>query len=151
MLASALGNILIIDLICKNRNTDHEYEDSNGFNCLYYATYYGHIDIVRHLKEKWNVPYKPSKSGTTCLHVAVRRGHADLVEFFLDKLKESDKDKFAAMSQERLQFYNNSRRWEQAIDVDEQKKDDGVTAVFIAVKQKNLPILKILRKYGADF
>jgi len=91
MLASAIGNILIIDLICKNKEIEVETQDKNGYNCLYYATYYGRLKVVQHLKEKWCVPYKKSKNGTTCLHVAVRRGHTKLVHFFLKKMKESDR------------------------------------------------------------
>lgn len=78
--------------------------------------------------------------------MAVRRGHTKLVEFFLKKIKESDKEKIKDSSS-----YIARRKWEEKIDVDEQKNDDGMTAVFIAIKEKNLPILKILRKYGADF
>lgn len=53
MLACAIGNILIIDLILKNKEIEKELEDRNGFNCLYYATYYGRLRVVKHLKEKY--------------------------------------------------------------------------------------------------
>lgn len=93
MLACAIGNLLIIELILKNKLTKISEEDDKGFNCLYYATYYGHLDVVKHLKNL-DVPYKKSHNGTTCLHVAVRRNFPYLVEFFLKKLKNSDFDDF---------------------------------------------------------
>jgi hypothetical protein len=46
MLACAIGNLLIIELILKNKLTKPKEEDDKGFNCLYYATYYGHLDVV---------------------------------------------------------------------------------------------------------
>jgi len=52
MLACAIGNLLIIDLICKNNNINKKLKDINGYNCLYYATYYGRLKVVKHLKEK---------------------------------------------------------------------------------------------------
>lgn len=30
-------------------------------------------------------------------------------------------------------------------------QDNGLSAVFIAIKMKNMNILKVLRRYGADF
>lgn len=74
MLACAIGNLLIIELILKNKLTKPKEEDDKGFNCLYYATYYGHLNVVKHLKNI-DVPYKKSFNGTTCLHVAVRRNY----------------------------------------------------------------------------
>jgi len=58
--------------------------DSQGFNCLYYATYHGHLEIVKILKTL-HVPYQKDAKGTSCLHIAIMRGHYDIVEFFLKK------------------------------------------------------------------
>ena len=46
---------------------------------------------------------------------------------------------------------NKAVAWERQIDVDEQKGDDGITAVFYAIRFDNLGVLKQLRSYGADF
>ena len=46
---------------------------------------------------------------------------------------------------------NKAVAWEKQIDIDEQKGEDGVTAVFLAIRFDNLPVLKQLRMYGADF
>lgn len=43
------------------------------------------------------------------------------------------------------------KQWESVIEPDEQKNDGGMNSVFIAIKEKNLDMLKILRHYGADF
>ena len=93
LVTANLCSLLIIELILKNKLTKTAEVDAKGFNCLYYATYYGHLDVVQHLKNI-GVPYKKSDNGTTCLHVAVRRNFPKLVEFFLKKLKNSDFDTF---------------------------------------------------------
>ena len=56
--------------------------DSQGFNCLYYAVYHGHIQIVNVLK-KVQINYKKDAKDTSCLHIASMRGHAHIVEFLL--------------------------------------------------------------------
>jgi len=56
--------------------------DSQGFNCLYYAVYHGHIDIVKLLKSV-AVPYQKDAKGTSVLHVAIMRGHDNIVNFLL--------------------------------------------------------------------
>lgn len=58
--------------------------DKQGFNCLYYAVYSGHLAVVNLLKKK-NVEYKKDAKGTTCLHIAIIRGHYELTDFFLRK------------------------------------------------------------------
>ena len=58
--------------------------DSQGFNCLYYATYHKNLSIVALLK-KYNVAYARDSKGTSCLHVAIQRGHQEIVEFLLNK------------------------------------------------------------------
>jgi ankyrin repeat protein len=58
--------------------------DSQGFNCLYYAVYHGHIKVVKMLK-KLNIEYQRDSKGTSCLHVALMKGHLDIVDFLLQK------------------------------------------------------------------
>ena len=58
--------------------------DIDGFNCLYYAVYYGHLEICELLKQH-KIEYARDHKGTTCLHVAVQRGFLDIVNFFCKK------------------------------------------------------------------
>ena len=58
--------------------------DTQGFNCLYYAVYHGHLEIVR-LFKKLDIKYQKDLKGTSCLHVAIMRGHLHIVEFLLKK------------------------------------------------------------------
>lgn len=58
--------------------------DSQGFNCLYYAVYHGHLEVVKLLK-KLDVKYQKDAKGTSVLHVAIMRGHLHIVEFLLKK------------------------------------------------------------------
>lgn len=154
MMACAIGNIQIIDLILMNKDVKADAVDKNGFNSLYYASYYGRTKVVNHIKMNHPaIKYERSHNGTTCLHVAVRRGHLKLAEFFLKKLQESEKDKQLKKlgGENPLKEWKRLRDWESAIDIDEQKNDGGMNALFIAIKEKNLDMLKLLRKYGADF
>mmetsp|Transcript_29770 Transcript_29770/g.40224 ORF Transcript_29770/g.40224 Transcript_29770/m.40224 type:complete len:92 (+) Transcript_29770:280-555(+) len=84
MLACSIGVVIVIDLLLKNPNIKKAQTDLEGYNCLYYATFYGHLPVVERLKEH-DVPYKPSKNGTTCLHVAVRKDFLRIAKFFLEK------------------------------------------------------------------
>jgi ankyrin repeat protein len=56
--------------------------DINGWNALYYATYYGHLSVVRLLKNR-QIPYAKDAKGTSCLHVACMKNHLSIVEFYL--------------------------------------------------------------------
>ena len=65
--------------------------DSQGFNCLYYAVYHGHLNIVKQLKSV-QIEYAVDEKGTTCLHVAIMRGHNRIVEFLLNKTPEYEEE-----------------------------------------------------------
>lgn len=67
------------------------HSDSQGFNCLYYAVYHGHLPIVSLLK-KIGVEYRKDSKGTSCLHIAIMRGHLSIVEFFLKRTPRSTVD-----------------------------------------------------------
>ena len=134
---------MVVEVLLKNPSCKRETVDRDGFNCLYYATYYGNLEIVKILKEI-EVPYIGSSNGTTPLHVAVRKNHFDLVHFFLSRTKEMEmqtsKKKSKTMGQDeiaQMNRFNRYRIWEQNIDVDEQKTKNGVSAAFIAVKNNN--------------
>ena len=71
--------------------------DSQEFNCLYYAVYHGHLDVVKMLKMV-GVEYKKDGKGTSCLHIAIMRGHFQIVEFFLRKTPKFDELAFSTKS-----------------------------------------------------
>lgn len=73
MLACAIGTYNIVKILLSSplRETINA-EDSQGFNCLYYAVYHGHLNIVKMLKD-CNISYKKDAKGTTCLHIAISR------------------------------------------------------------------------------
>ena len=62
--------------------------DTQGFNCLYYAVYHGHLEIVK-LFKKFDIKYQKDLKGTSCLHVAIMRGHLHIVEFLLSKTSKT--------------------------------------------------------------
>ena len=63
--------------------------DSQGFNCLYYAVYHGHNDVVKLLKSV-GIEYKKDSKGTSVLHVAIMRGHDHIVRFLLSRTQKID-------------------------------------------------------------
>ena len=83
MLACSFGNMIITQVIVKNKLTDLEIKDREGFNCLYYATFNNHAHIVAELG-KYRVAYMPSNQGTTCLHIAAQKNFIDIVKIFLN-------------------------------------------------------------------
>ena len=87
MLACANGNKMVVDLVMKNPSIQKGAFDRAGYNCLYYATYNGHLEVLKLLKDH-AVPYKMRNNSFTCLQVAVKKNFVDLVDFFLCKTDE---------------------------------------------------------------
>lgn len=154
-------------MILSAPGTDLQRADEQGFNCLYYATYYGHIEVLERLK-LLGVDYRKGHNGTSCLQVAVKKGHMHVIDFFLTrtdmrKAKEAmTRDKTLLRKQtvnvdpllggqDGGRLINKAVAWEKQVDIDEQKGEGGVTAVFLAIRFDNLPVLQQLRRYGADF
>ena len=142
-------------------------KDTQGFNCLYYAAYHGHLRIVQILK-KMNIDYAKDKKGTSCLHVAITRGHDAITEFLLRKTPRSelndlqnspnvspDRNKKAEGEDKKkslkINQLNKAMKWEQNVDCDEQRDNEGISGVFFAIRSGNMNCLTILKKYGADF
>ena len=73
-------DIIQILLECQIGDTLNQ-RDTQGFNCLYYATYYGHLDVVELLKSH-NVSYSKDNKGTSCLHIATQKGFHHIVRFY---------------------------------------------------------------------
>ena len=110
--------------------------DSQGFNCLYYAVYHGHIEIVKLLK-KLEITYQKDTKGTTCLHVAIMRGHLHIAEFLLKKTPKSavndlrnlpttgangkplTKEQQEKRQNKIIYATNRAIAWEQQVDIDE--------------------------------
>ena len=127
-----------MQVIIKNKLTDREITDAQGYNALYYGSFYGHSHIVCELGKK-DVPYIASNNGTTCLHVAAKRGNFDVCEVFLDYKTMFD--------------WKNNHPWDKQIDVNVRKKHKnklGATPAFLAAKNGHAEILKLLHEHGAE-
>ena len=74
----------IVNLMLSAPGSEIDRQDRQGYNCLYYATYYGHINILRRLKQQ-GIRYEKSYNGTTCLHIAAKRGLNLAIDFFLQR------------------------------------------------------------------
>ena len=138
MLACSFGNKIIMQVIIKNKMTDKEIIDKEGFNALYYATFYGHTHIVMELGKR-EVPYVESKGGTTCLHIAAKKGFLEVAEIFLNYKSKYD--------------WKINHPWDNKIDVNARKhhkKGLGVTPAFLAAKNGNVELFKLLHQEGAE-
>ena len=90
-LACSFGNKIITQIIMKNRMTDKEITDNQGWNALYYATYFGHLHLVEELGKR-EIPYGISRTGTTPMHIAAKKGFTDIVELFLSYKEKHEAD-----------------------------------------------------------
>ena len=85
-------------------------QDRQGYNCLYYATYYGHINVLKRLKQQ-GVRYEKSYNGTTCLHIAAKRGLNNVIDFFLsrtDVFKEKEAARTRSLARKSTMKENTS-------------------------------------------
>jgi ankyrin repeat protein len=137
MLACSFGNKIIMQVIIKNKMTEKDIRDKEGFNALYYATFYGHTHIITELGKR-EVPYVESNEGTTCLHVAAKNGYFEVAEIFL-KFKE-------------MFIWKLNHPWDNKIDVNARKKHKkglGVTPAFLAAKNGSIEVFQLLHEHGA--
>ena len=103
------------------------------------------------------------------------RGHLHIVDFLLKKTPKtavndlrnypsqtasSSISKLNKEQQEKRQQFlirqtNKAIEWEKQIDVDEQRnfdgEEEGISAVFFAIRAESIRCLKLLMDYGADF
>jgi ankyrin repeat protein len=71
MFACIYGDSNVIEILLESViGSTLNHTDTEGFNALYYATYYGHINVVGLLKVRI-IEYAKDKKGTSCLHVAI--------------------------------------------------------------------------------
>jgi len=92
------GNITLWDAaatgdleMCKKRMaaswTKIDAKDSQGRTALHEACRYGHLDIVKFLKEKGAKTDVTTVDGTTSLHLAALNGHDEVVEYLVSEVK----------------------------------------------------------------
>ena len=89
---------------------------------MYVAAYYGHLKVLKLLKNLGG-EFKPSIKGTTILHVASKKGFIDIVRYILHEAKESNFDA---------------------------RKANGLTPVMLAVAKNHLFIVRMLKEVGAN-
>jgi len=144
------------------------FKDSQGFNALYYAVYHGHLPIVKLLK-RLQINYDRDAKGTSCMHIAIMRGNLEIVDFLLTRTpevpqsllnkpkkdpayKKSKKEEEEEEKEKKMiNRTNKARQWENNIDVDEQRENNGISTVFFAIRSGKVRMLEMLRKYGANF
>ncbi len=154
LLAASVGYLPIVSLLAENPSVKRAGTDRDGFNAVYYAAHYGHLETLRYLKSI-DVPYEPSDNGTTPLHGAVKKNHFHVVEFLLAKSRmatppadRTPKQKQANSG--KLHRFNSTEEWEAQVEVDAHKADGGPTPLFSALRNGSLPMVQLLHQHGAD-
>mmetsp|Transcript_7764 Transcript_7764/g.12028 ORF Transcript_7764/g.12028 Transcript_7764/m.12028 type:complete len:308 (-) Transcript_7764:740-1663(-) len=140
MLACSFGNKIITQVIMKNKITDREVQDNQGWNSLFYGTFYNRPAIVEELGRR-EVPYVVSKQGLTCLHTAAEKGHLEIIDLFLN-YKEKHKEDWKA-----------NHPWDNKIDVNARKIHKsglGASPAFLAAKKGHLEVFKLLHQHDAQ-
>lgn len=91
------------------------------------------------------------------------RGHKHIVDFLLKKtrayvevdanpkLNPKEKQKFEDVQKALLRKTNLAIQWEDQVEIDEQRINDGFSGVFFAIRAGDPGIINVLRSYGANF
>ena len=114
-LLEVTGALLKEDVSKMDKANDH------GATPLFFACFYGHLDIVRLLVEKGADKDKAPDHGATPLFVACQNGHLDVVQVLVEKGADMDKT-----------------------------MNDGATTLFIACFYGHLEVVRLLVENGAD-
>jgi ankyrin repeat protein len=62
-------------------------KNSEGFTCLLYASYNGHMNIIRYLVEEYHVSYKLlTNTGLNALHLAAQKNNVLPFIYFRNKI-----------------------------------------------------------------
>ena len=56
-------------------------------------------------------------------------------------MKAEEKNRLEMEKLKRTKAINEAILWEQAVDVDEQRKDDGFSGVFFAIRSANISVV----------
>ena len=122
LLAATVANDLpTVLLLLEEDEIDKNERSSLGRTALWYAAFYGHVEIQKVLVEHGCDMEKPDLNGRTPLFVACRAGHLAIVSHLLEQGANRD-----------------------AVDA------DGWTSLHVASFRDHLDIAKLLMVYGAN-
>jgi ankyrin repeat protein len=120
---ASFGGFLNIVHILLNYGSEIDACDNSGKTSLYYACQEGHLDVVRLLLNRSGNINLMSHEGTTPFRIACLRNNLKLCEFLL-------KTNFA--------------------DIDSVDQDGRTTLEYLIIENKNIEIIELLLKYGAN-
>ena len=80
--------LILLNILVEECKADPNIKDNDGWTPLHYASYNGHLDIVKYLVEKGKAdPIIENKYGSTPLIVATINGHPDIVKYLVEECK----------------------------------------------------------------
>ena len=122
LLAATVANdLLTVLLLLEQDDVDKNERSLLGRTAMWYAAFYGHVEIQKALVEHGSDVEKHDLNGRTPLFVGCRAGHLDIVSHLLEQGANRD-----------------------AVDA------DGWTSLHVASFRDHLDIAKLLMVYGAN-
>jgi len=138
--------------------------DDYGRTALYYASVYGHVDLVRYLLQVGSDPNRSVEDGTTALHRACGEGNLSVVKLLVEEGKADPTTRSLCLWTPLMDASINGRvevvnyllsyHPQVATTIDE-LDNDGETALVKACKgvrqdKDMISIVKLLLSWGAD-
>ena len=146
------GNLPIVKYLIEDRKFKTTAKDkTNGYNLYHYATFYGHLDIVKYLLEKCNLDKDSrTKDGSNALHIACEKKHNDILKYLVETQEldiESINNKHFTPLHVSCKFNNIAAISYLVKDRNaniEAKTTDDYRPIHIACKEGFLPFVKFL-------
>ena len=138
---------------CVEKDVDVETHISNGLRAIHLASYYGRLEIVKHLVEVCRADVDAtSNDGWTALHLASQRGHLNVVQYLVDECNfdvlAKDNDGYIALHLASgrgylsvVQYFVDNCRIERTT-----KSYNGGTALHLASRGGHLDVVEYIMR-----
>jgi len=171
MIAVKLGHLAMVELLLEsNNNAQIDFKDEYGFTPLMLSAQYGHAHMVQLLLNRGaRIDFEvlqsdEDNSGLTACMLAAQHGKASVVDLLLDHgaiVDHRDTEGWTALMLAVLNCYSDviktilthkSNKAQIDLQVpDSDKHYGGMTAFYIAMKEKRIDDAQLLLRHGADY
>ncbi|XP_071098532.1 serine/threonine-protein phosphatase 6 regulatory ankyrin repeat subunit B-like [Haliotis cracherodii] len=80
LMRAVIGGHISVLKFLMSRSADHTQVDNDGLTLLHLACKYGHLDVVKHISDKFDINTK-DKAGLTCIMTSVLHGKVAVFEY----------------------------------------------------------------------